>query len=363
MHKKIMYTFTVLRNRKRTYWMKEIRETPNLFSRISTLLEQAQNTVVLSVNKTMVLAYFNIGKVIVEQEQGGEKRARYGKGLLKGVSVKLTANFGKGYSVYNLERMRKFYLVYQERDANSASLMRKSDYPFKLSWTHYLKLLKIENNEEREFYEVETKNCNWSVRELERQYNSSLYERLLLSSEKNEVKNLSSKGQVVRRALDTIKDPYVLGFLELESKTSYSENDLETAIISKLELFLKELGKGFLFVARQQRISVEDENFYVDLVFYNRLLQSFVLIDLKIGKLKHQDLGQMQMYVNYYDEYMKTSEENKTIGIVLCKQKNETLVKITLPKNNSQIFASKYETVLPSKEVLKSLIENKQNNT
>ncbi len=270
--------------------------------------------------------------------------------------------------------MRKFYLTYKNsisdsqksatplqklENEKSASALRKSEIPFKLSWSHYLQLIKIDNVEERNFYEIEAANNNWSIRELERQYDSSLYERLVLSRDKKGVKELSTKGQVISKPIDTIKEPYVLDFLDLKEQNEYSESDLETAIINKLEHFLKELGKGFLFVGRQQRFTVEDENFYVDLVFYNRLLQCFVLIDLKIGKLKHQDLGQMQMYVNYYDEYVKTDEENPTIGIVLCKQKNETLVQITLPKDNQQIFASKYQTVLPSKEELKQLIENK----
>ena len=245
-------------------------------------------------------------------------------------------------------------------EEKSASTMRKIESPFNLSWTHYLQLIKIENEEERNFYEIEAVNNNWSVRELERQYDSSLYERLVLSRDKEGIKELSRKGHVVTKPIDTIKEPYVLDFLGLEEKDKYTESDLETAIINKLEHFLTELGKGFLFVGRQQRITIEDEHFYVDLVFYNRLLQCFVLIDLKIGKLKHQDLGQMQMYVNYYDEFKKTKEENLTIGIVLCKQKNETLVRITLPKENQQIFASKYQTVLPSKEELKQLIENKE---
>lgn len=245
-------------------------------------------------------------------------------------------------------------------DEKSASSMLKFKSPFNLSWTHYLLLLKIDNEDERDFYEIESANNNWSVRELERQYDSSLYERLVLSRDKETIKELSRKGLLISKPSDTIKEPYVLDFLGLEERDKYTESDLETAIINKLEHFLTELGKGFLFVGRQQRITIEDEHFYVDLVFYNRLLQCFVLIDLKIGKLKHQDLGQMQMYVNYYDEFKKTNEENLTIGIVLCKQKNETLVRITLPKENQQIFASKYQTVLPSKEDLKQLIENKE---
>ena len=354
----------------------ELSKSDNqLFGKIAGLLNEARKFIVKNVNQTIVLTYFEIGKLIVEEEQEGKERAEYGKSVLKELSQKLTGEFGKGYSVYNLERMRNFYLVFRDRIAEtekSASLMRKSDEeksaspmretesPFNLSWTHYLQLIKIENGEERKFYEIEAVNNNWSVRELERQYDSSLYERLVLSRDKEGIKELSRKGQVVTKPIDTIKEPYVLDFLGLEEKDKYTESDLETAIINKLEHFLTELGKGFLFVGRQQRITIEDEHFYVDLVFYNRLLQCFVLIDLKIGKLKHQDLGQMQMYVNYYDEFKKTKEENLTIGIVLCKQKNETLVRITLPKENQQIFASKYQTVLPSKEELKQLIENKE---
>ena len=346
-----------------------------LFGKIADLLNEARKFVVKSVNQTIVLTYFEVGRLIVEDEQQGKERAEYGKSVLKELSQKLSDEFGKGYSVYNLERMRNFYLVYKNRIAKtekSASVMRKSDEektaslmqkiepPFNLSWTHYLLLLKIDNEEERNFYEIEAANNNWSVRELERQYDSSLYERLVLSRDKVAIKELSRKGQVVTKPTDTIKEPYVLDFLGLEEKEKYTESDLETAIINKLEHFLTELGKGFLFVGRQQRITIEDDHFYVDLVFYNRLLQCFVLIDLKIGKLKHQDLGQMQMYVNYYDEFKKTEDENLTVGIVLCKQKNETLVKITLPKENQQIFASKYQTVLPSKEELKQLIENRK---
>lgn len=347
----------------------------DFYSKVAALLEEARQSVVQSINHAMVATYFEIGRLIVENEQKGKERATYGKAVLKELSQKLNTQFGKGFSVYNLERMRKFYLVYNERVANiekSASLLRKSekrksatalrklDKAFVLSWSHYLQLIKIDDAEERNFYEIETANNNWSVRELDRQYNSSLYERLVLSRDKKEIKQLSEKGQILSKPVDAIKEPYVLDFLGLEEKEKYTETDLETAIINKLEHFLKELGKGFLFVGRQQRLSIEDENFYVDLVFYNRLLHAFILIDLKIGKLKHQDLGQMQMYVNYYDRYVKTADENPSIGIVLCKQKNKTLVEITLPKENQQIFASKYQTVLPSKAELKKLIENKE---
>lgn len=339
-----------------------------LFGMITELLSEARQFIVANVNHAMVLTYFEIGRLIVEDEQNGKERAEYGKSTLKELSLRLTNEFGKGFSVRNLEQMRKFYVVYSKSQTLSAdlekekfvTLLRKSETPFKLSWSHYLQLLKIENHDERKFYEIEAVNNGWSVREFARQYDSSLFERLVLSRDKNAIKELSEKGQLISKPSDAVKDPYVLDFLGLEEQVEYTESDLETAIINKLEHFLTELGKGFLFFGRQQRIAIEDDYFYVDLVFYNRLLQCFVLIDLKIGKLKHQDLGQMQMYVNYYDEYIRTAEENLTIGIVLCKQKNETLVQITLPKDNQQIFTSKYQMVLPSKEDLKQLIENKE---
>ncbi len=219
--------------------------------------------------------------------------------------------------------------------------------------------MRIDNVEERNFYEIETAQNSWSLRELQRQFNTSLYERLALSRNKNEVKKLSEKGLIIDKAQDSLKDPYVLEFLGLPEETKYSETELEQKLIDKLEHFLLELGKGYTFVGRQVRFTFDDKHFRVDLVFYNRLLQCFVLIDLKIGEITHQDLGQMQMYVNYYDRFVKLDTEDKTIGIILCKKKNDTLVEITLPENNEQIFASKYLTVLPSKKELKKLINNK----
>lgn len=351
-----------------------LKVNSNLFAKVTDLLKESRKSIATDINQTLVNTYFEIGRLIVEDEQAGKERAEYGKAILRDLSQKLSDKFGRGYSVYNLERMRKFFLTYENRifDAQttasalrksnckkSATVLRKFDNSFKISWSHYLLLIKIDNFRERDFYEIEAMNSNWSVRELERQYNSSLFERLVLSRDKDSVKRLSQNGLVISDPIDTIKDPYVLDFLGLEELNAYSESDFETAIIDKLEHFLVELGKGFLFVGRQQRIAIEDEYFFVDLVFYNRLLQAFVLVDLKIGKLKHQDLGQMQMYVNYYDECVKIEEETPTIGIVLCKQKNDTLVRITLPKDNKQIFASKYQTVLPSKEELRQLIEKK----
>jgi len=317
-----------------------------------------------------VHTYFEIGRMIVEEEQGGEKRAGYGKRLMKELSQVLSKEFGKGFSVRNIEQMRKFYSAYsisQTVSANSDVLISKTvpwglslnpqQGIFKLSWSHYVMLMRMENKNERSFYEIEAAKNNWSIRELKRQYNSALYTRLALSRDKKQVKKLAKKGLVIESAKDAIKDPYVLEFIGLPEQTSYSENELEQAIINKLEMFLLELGTGFTFVARQKRISFEGKHFYIDLVFFNRILNCFVLIDLKIGELKHQDLGQIQMYVNYYDRKIKLESEHKTIGIILCHDKNEAVVKYTLPENEKQIFASKYKTVLPSKKDLKHLIK------
>lgn len=347
----------------------------NFFHQIVSLLQEARLQVVRTVNHTMVYTYFNIGKRIVEEEQNGKERAEYGKQLLKGLSQRLTEEFGKGFSVVNLENMRKFYNAYSIYDSlsgasqssqisqsvtgvseNGISQSMTGDF-FKLTWTHYTLLMRIDNLEERRFYEIESAKNNWSFRELKRQYDSALYTRLSLSRDKKEVKKLSEKGLIVEKPKDIIKDPYILEFLGLPERHSYSESDLEEEIIDKLEHFLLELGNGFTFAARQKRITFDDKHFRIDLVFYNRILKCFVLIDLKIGELKHQDLGQMQMYVNYYDREMRLEDENKTIGIVLCQNKSEAVVKYTLPENNEQIFASKYKTVLPSKEVLEQLIK------
>lgn len=340
--------------------MKEMQK--DLFLKIATLLDNVRERVAYSINTAMSQTYFLIGKYIVEDEQNGAARAEYGKEVLKNLSQKLTAKYGKGFSQRNLEQMRSFYLCYSigQTLSDESISMQKSQTPsaeFKLSYSHYLFLIRIDNPQERAFYEKEAIACNWSLRELKRQFNSSLYERLVLSKDKSKIKELSEKGLLVQKAEDIVKDPYVLEFLGLPEKTVYSESDLEQSLINKLETFLLELGKGYTFVGRQVRISFDEKHFHIDLVFYNRLLQCFVLIDLKIGELTHQDLGQMQMYVNYYDRFVKLEYENKTIGIVLCKKKDDALVEITLPEDNTQIFASKYQTVLPDKEVLKKLME------
>ena len=321
----------------------------NFYKEIKELLHSAKNRVYQTINITMTQTYFQIGKRIVEEEQGGESRAEYGKSLLKLLSVQLINEFGKGFSVDNLENMRRFYLAFQK----SETVSRK----FELSWSHYIFLTRIENIDERNFYEIESIENSWSLRELKRQFDTGLFERLRLSSDKQKIKELSSQGQIIQTAQDLIKDPYILEFVGLPELSSYSESELEQKLIDKLEHFLLELGKGFTFVARQKRITIDEKHFKVDLVFYNRFLKSFVVIDLKIGELKHQDIGQMMMYVNYFDRYEKTEDENLTIGIILCKDKSKALVELTLPKDNSQIYASKYLTVLPNKEEFKKLLE------
>lgn len=345
--------------------MKEVgdKEHQDLFERISGILNMARQLVVQTVNHTMVYSYFEIGRAIVEGRQHGGERASYGKSVLKRVSAELTARFGRGFSVDNLERMRKFYLTYSDRISATPlrKLGKKGDLPmdFPLSWSHYLKLMQIDDHDERRFYELESTTNNWSLKELKRQFDSALYQRLALSRDKKGVAELSKKGQVVEKPEDSIKDPFILEFLGLPEHSRYSESDMEQGLIDKLEHFLLELGKGFTFVSRQERISFDERHFRIDLVFYNRILRSFVLIDLKIGDVKHQDLGQMQMYVNYYDRKVRLPEENKTVGIVLGRSKSTTLVEFTLPEDNKQIFASKYQMVLPSKKALKKLIEAK----
>ena len=288
--------------------------------------------------------YWHIGKRIVEDEQQGKKRAQYAAEVLKHLSESLTEEFGKGFSSTNLRQMRNFFLAYPIQQKSSAEL---PTFPHpRISWSHYLFLMRLKDINERSFYEIETADNMWDLEELKRQFNAALYQRLALSRDKEGVK----EGWKIESPVDAIKDPLILEFLGLEEHSSYSEGDLETAIINQLETFLLELGKGFTFVARQKRITFDEKHYHIDLVFYNRFLKAFVLIDLKIGDLNHSDLGQMQMYVNYYDREMKLHEENPTVGIVLCRAKSDMLVEYTLPQDNTQIFASQYALVLPSKE-------------
>lgn len=351
---------------------KSLQTETKLYKNIRELILSARKTVARGVDLVQVHTNFEIGRHIVEHEQQGEKRAEYGEKIIKKLSDRLVTEFGKGFSRRNLEIMRQFYLAYSDRQSpitqtvsaqfkhrkitqTKSALIKKNNYEtiFSLSWSHYVFMLGIKNPEERRFYEIESTNQNWTVRELRRQFNSSFYERLALSRNKKQVRKLSEKGHEITAPQDLLKEPLVLEFLGLDEKAGYSESDLETAIINQIEKFLLELGKGFLFEARQKRFTFDDDHFFVDLVFYNRLLQCYVLIDLKIGKLTHQDLGQMQMYVNYFDRFVKTKTEKPTIGIILCKEKKETLVKITLPKK-ANIHAKEYQLYLPSKEVLQS---------
>ena len=322
----------------------------DFISGIRVLLVEARQSVVKQVNATMIKTYYEIGRRIVEQEQQGKEVANYGDYILVRLPESLSGSFGKGFSKRNLELMRQFYLTYR---------IAKSPISQSLSWTHYIRLMRISDPDERRFYEIEAANNNWSVRELNRQFDSALYQRLALSRDKEAVKELAIKGQTIEKPEDILKDPYVLEFTGLPELPQYTESKLEQRLIDELQTFLLEFGKGFSFVGRQQRITIDEDHYFVDLVFYNRFLRAFVLVDLKIGQLKHQDLGQMQMYVHYYDRFVKMPDENKTIGIILCRDKKDALVEITLPDETNPIFASKYQTVLPNKEELKALIEKR----
>ncbi len=364
-------------------------ELAPLITELRGLIQSARHAVATTVNTLQVLTNFEIGRRIVEHEQKGAERAEYGKELLKMLSAQLTEEFGKGFSRTNLQAMRNFFLTWQDRDPRIAQkpLGQLSDpaicqkpsgklpltpigqassdqltparifqtssekLPFTLSWSHYVLLLTIKNPEERSFYEIESTQAGWSLPELKRQVASCLYERLALSKDKGAIRQLASEGQIIVTPADILKEPYVLEFLGLDEKAGYSESDMESAIIDQLEDFLLELGKGFLFEARQKRFTFDEDHFFVDLVFYNRLLRCYVIIDLKLDKLSHQDLGQMQMYVNYFDRFVKTPDENPTIGILLCKRKKEAIVELTLPAD-ANIHAREYNLYLPSKELL-----------
>lgn len=304
-----------------------------------------------SVNFIMVEAYWQVGQLIVEEEQKGAERATYGQGLIRALSEQLTEEFGKGFSERNLRSMRSFYLTFPIQQTLSA----------KLSWSHYLLILKIEDSDARQWYIQECAAANWSVRALERQINSHYYERLLLSQDKQAVAAEATENTKALKysPKDFIKDPYVLEFLNLKQNDRLYESTLEQALIDDIQKFLLELGRGFAFVARQQRLSVEDDHFYIDLVFYNYLLKCFVLIDLKTAKLTHQDVGQMDMYVRLYDETCKGDDDNPTVGIILCSDKNETIVKYS-SINNQTLFAAKYKLYLPSEQELKAELSSLQ---
>ena len=329
--------------------MLEIEDS--IYKEIKSILEQARNKVYKVANSTMVEAYWNIGRVIVEK-QGGNNKAEYGAALIKNLSKKMTKEFGKGFTVANLKNMRQFYLIFQKSYALRSEL----------TWTHYRLLMRVENENARNFYIEECIKSNWSTRQLERQITTLFYERLLSSKDKEKVsKEIYKLEPQIKKAEDIIKDPYVLEFLGLPEKTNFLEKNLEQALIDHLQKFLLELGRGFSFVARQKRITFDGRHFYIDLVFYNYLLKCFVLIDLKVGDLTHQDLGQMQMYVHYFEEEMMNEGDNPPIGIVLCADKSDSIVKYTLSKNETQVFASKYKAYLPSEEELLSEIKREYN--
>jgi predicted nuclease of restriction endonuclease-like (RecB) superfamily len=311
------------------------------YEQIKSILSEARNKVYKTANFAMVEAYWNIGKSIVEQ-QDGEEKAEYGAGLIAELSKQMTADFGKGFTAANLKNMRQFYLTFPKSYALRSEL----------SWTHYRLLMRVENENARQFYIEEAIKSNWSTRQLERQINSFFYERLLSSQNKESVSEEIQKLEPAKVPEDIIRDPYVLEFLGLNPNDDFYENDLEEAMITHLQKFLLELGRGFSFVARQKRITFDGRHFRIDLVFYNYILKCFVLIDLKIGDLSHQDLGQMQMYVHYYERELMNEGDNPPIGIVLCADKSESVVKYTLPENETQIFASKYKLYLPSEEEL-----------
>ncbi len=318
---------------------------------IRSIIDKARATAVRSVDFSRVQMYWNIGRRIFEEEQQGKERADYGTYLIKNLAAKIEPEYGSGFSIRQLERARLFYRVYP-----IASTVRTQ-----LNWSQYKLLISIDNPDKREYYELESVNNSWTARETERQINSMLYERLLLSNDKESVLAVARQQRIPESPTEVIKDPMVLEFLGLERQASYYEKDLESAIISHIAEFLLEMGKGFSFVARQKRILLEDDEFFADLVFYNRLLRCFVVVELKTGKLTHQDLGQLQMYVNYYDRFEKQEDENPTIGILLCSDKNDTVVRMALPENNTTILASKYQLYLPTTEQLvKEIDEVKQ---
>ncbi len=347
------------------------REFTSLFQKSKELIDNARSNMGQMANTITVITSFLLGHYIIEQEQQGQERAKYGSKIIDSLSAYLTKEYGRGFSRSNAAGMRQFYMTYKDREdeiiqsqigqlGQGIEIVQSgigqldimySKLPFKLSWTHYQVLMRIEDKEERDFYEKEAIHSGWNVSTLKRQYHSSLYERLALSRNKDDVLRLANEGAIPQKPEDILHSPYILEFAGLEDKASYHESDLESAVIDKMQKFLLELGKGFLFEQRQKRFTFHDKNFYVDLILYNRLLRCYVLIDFKVDELTHQDLGQMQMYVNYYDRYERIEGENPTIGILLCKKSDEALVDLTLPED-ANIYAKEYELYLPDKKIL-----------
>ena len=321
----------------------EIHPVDNkLLSDVRQIIDTARANAIRSVDFSRVTMYWNLGRRIFEEEQQGKDRADYGARIIRGLAERLEPEYGSGFGIRQLEQSRKFYRLYPIAHTLYAQL----------NWSQYKLLISIEEADKREYYQLEAVNHCWTKRELERQIHSQLWERLCLSNDEEAVLALARKERIPETPQEIIKDPMRLEFLGLEKKPHYYENDLEQAIIDHLQDFIMELGNGFCFVARQKRILLEDDEFFIDLVLFNRLLKCFVIIELKTGKLTHQDIGQLQMYVNYYDRYEKTSEENKTIGILLCSQKNDSMVKVSLPEDNKTILAAEYKLHLPSEEQL-----------
>jgi predicted nuclease of restriction endonuclease-like (RecB) superfamily len=351
-----------------------------MYERIRKILDSARSNVARSVNTTQVIANWLIGREIVEEEQKGKRRAEYGEGLIRGLAILLQADYGVGYSLANVKFFRKFYLEYPRlcseakgyaprslssdpepmESAEKGHALRSLSWQLgllhpALSWTHYRTLLRVDTNNARSFYEIEAIKNNWSARELERQLNSLLYERLALSKDKKGLMRLATKGQVVQKPVDVFKDPVVMEFLGLPESPKLVESDLEQALIDNLQSFLLELGKGFAFVARQERLTLDGDHFYIDLVFYHTMLKCYVIIDLKTGKLTHQDLGQLQLYVNYYDLERRTEGDGPTLGLILCADKNDAVVRYTLGADQKKtIFASRYKLHLPSEAELRA---------
>ncbi len=309
-----------------------------LIQDVRHIIDESRSNAIRSIDFCRVQMYWRIGQRIVEEEQGGEARAEYGKYIIRNLSEELTPEYGSGFKVRQLERARQFFLEYP-----IASTLRTQ-----FNWSQYKSLIAISDKDKREYYELEAANNNWTARELERQIQSQLYERLLLSNDKDAVLAVARRERIPQQPQEVIKDPMVLEFLGLERKAHYYESDLESALLSHIEDFLLELGNGFTFVARQKRLLIEDDEFFADLVFYNRLMRCFVVIELKTNKATHADLGQLQMYVNYFDRNVKTEEESPTIGILLCTEKNDTMVRMSLPESNTTILASKYQLYLPT---------------
>jgi predicted nuclease of restriction endonuclease-like (RecB) superfamily len=392
--------------------MKHPVKNKDVYLRIRQILESARLTAARSVNTAQVMANWLVGREIVEEEQKGERRANYGEQLIAELSENLTRDYGSGYSIQSLKYIRQFYLTYSRLVGNTEighalrgqstgrefeatekvhalrgkssvvgipdALPRKSTAPSvspgleighalrgqswqpgrlhpNLSWTHYRTLLRVDKEEARSFYEIEAIRNNWSARELERQINSLLYERLALSKDKKGLMKLATKGQEIQRPIDAFKDPVIMEFLDLPTSPKLVESDLEQALINNLQTFLLELGKGFAFVSRQERITLDGDHFYIDLVFYHTILKCFVLIDLKVGKLTHQDLGQIQLYVNYFDRERRTEGDNPTLGLILCTDKNDAVVRYTLgPNQEKKIFASRYKLYLPTEAELRA---------